>query len=246
MRVTRASDVLWPTLIAARCHAWASDSFADPEASVSSPLIVDAADTTFHALPAFVTPIVTRPPPDAATPPGVWRSVIAWVSLAARRESLTCVRPASELSRNSARLRSSHARAAAPAPAPPTVAPSAPPGRTSDDGVPNSFHATSARSALTSDLCAAVGASFPERTSRSGRPGADWTSAATAGPTETSVPTQTSASTDVRGKRMASPPKDGRRPVGPRRAAFIHLTVRRSRHGVRHRARATQVHRLVP
>ena len=246
MRVTRASDVLWPTLIAARCHAWASDSFAEPpEASVSSPLIDDEADTTFHAPPAFVTPIVTRPPPDAATPPGVWRSVIAWVSLAARRESATCVMPASEPSRNSERLLSSQARAASPAVAPPTVAERAAGAherRRRPELVPRDRRRASPsrrRAGPPSGRC------WPERTSRSGRPGEVWMSAPIAGPAVMSVQAQARTGTNERRARMASPPKDGAR-IRPTRgaAAFSHSALRGSRHGVRVRAPAEELHRL--
>ncbi len=66
--------------------------------------------------------------------------------------------PASEPEAEQPRLLSSQARAASPARSRRRPWPSVPPGRTSVDGVPNSFHATSARIAFASARWAAVGA----------------------------------------------------------------------------------------
>src|SRR5262249_6186123 len=79
-------------------------------------------------------------------------------------------KPVVEPRRKSERWADSHARAASVALDPWTVAPSAPPGRTSDDGVPKSFQATCASSALAAARWACVGASDPVRTSTSGNP----------------------------------------------------------------------------
>lgn len=130
-----ASERCSPTFAAAFCTACsgASDGFA---ASVSSPWTVPAAEITFQP-PAFLTPIVTRPPPEASRPPTFWRSVTAWPASPASLESLTSSRPSVEPRRNSALLSSSHTRAATVADAPGTPAASVPPGSTSDDGVPN-------------------------------------------------------------------------------------------------------------
>src|SRR3954468_21568703 len=245
-RDTRASDVCRPTLAAARCHAWPSESLAPPGASVSSPLIVEDADTTRHAPLACVKPIVTSPPPAASRPPGAWRNVTAWPVLPASVLSLTCSSPVAELSPNRARLRSSPVRSAAVAVAPSTVAPSPPPGRTSVDGVPKSFHATAAPSARAPARCAAVGAMLPVRTSRSDRPEEPWMSPApSADAAEKSEPAIASASTASPCFRMCIP-SQGRRASGggPRRAAFIHSGRPGSRRGVRNRAREEELQRF--
>ena len=91
-RAICASDLTRPTLAAAACQAWPSRRRALPS-SVSSPLSDDDAETTFQALPALVTPMVTMPPPDAASPSIVWRRVTAWVAPPASALSATSARP---------------------------------------------------------------------------------------------------------------------------------------------------------
>src|SRR4051794_10762314 len=205
-RAICARDLTRPTLAAAACQACPSRSRALPS-SVRSPLSDDDAETTFHALPALVRPMVTMPPPEAASPSIVWRRVTAWVALPASALSLISASPWVELRRNSERLLDSHARAASLALEPWTVAPSVPPERTSDEGVPNWFHATWAPRSRTSLRCAAVGASLPARTSRSGRPlGLPWMSvSAAADPASASVPIRAQASTKPRCERICDP-----------------------------------------
>ena len=205
-RAICASDLTRPTLAAAACHAWPSRSRALPP-SVRSPLSEDDAETTFQALPAFVTPMVTMPPPEAASPSIVWRRVTAWVAPPASALSLTSAMPCVELRRKSERLLDSQARAASLALEPWTVAPSAPPGRTSEDGVPNWFQATWAPRSRTPVRCAAVGASLPARTSTSGSPfGLPWMSvSAAADPASASVPVRAQASTKPRCERICNP-----------------------------------------
>ena len=206
-RRTCASERDSPTLAAARCHA-CSGAIRGLPASVSSPLMLELVDTTFQPPATFATPSVTRPPPEASRPPNVWRSDTAWPSLPASRESLASSSPLVELSLKRALLRSSHARAASGAAAAAIVLPSALPGFTSEDGVPNWFQETVALSCATSARWALVGLMVPRTwMSGSAREVSIGSGAARATPPGTTIPATTTAKTTRVTRMTISPPR---------------------------------------